>query len=108
MHIPRTLIAMMSEDLHLRILVALLTAAGLARAATFDEAQALYRTKRYAEAREVFEQVAAAEPGNAAAAYHLGELALMRSNQAEAVKWLEKATTLMPRSAPYFQALGDA
>ncbi|HUJ45429.1 MAG TPA: tetratricopeptide repeat protein [Opitutaceae bacterium] len=99
---------MMSQNLRLRFVVTVLTAAGLARAATFDEAQALYRTKRYAEARVVFEQVAAAEPGNAEAAYHLGELALMRNDEAEAIKWFEKAVALMPRSASYVQALGDA
>lgn len=85
-----------------------LATAGLIHAASFDEAQALYRTKRYAEARDAFEQVAAAEPNNAAAAYHLGQLALMRNAEAEAIKWLEKATALAPQSASYYQALGDA
>jgi len=99
---------MMSDHLLPRVLAVILAAGSLARAATFDEAQALYRTKRYAEARQVFEQVAAAEPGNAAAAYHLGQLALMRNDEAEAIRWLEKATALTPQSAPYFQALGDA
>jgi len=82
--------------------------AGVLRAATLPEAQELYRAKRYAEARTAFEQVAAADPGNADAAYHLGQLALMRNEQEEAVKWLEKATTLDPRSARYFKTLGDA
>lgn len=76
-------------------------------AATFDEAQALYKAKRYAEARVAFEQIAAAEPNNAAAAYHLGELAFMREDEQTAVSWLEKATALDPHSARYFQALGD-
>ena len=93
-----------------RVLLALacVASAGLLRAATLAEAQELYRAKRYAEARTAFEQVAAAEPDNADAAYHLGQLALMRDEQEEAVKWLEKATTLAPQSAPYFKALGDA
>jgi tetratricopeptide (TPR) repeat protein len=77
-------------------------------ATTLAEAQELYRAKRYAEARTAFAQVAAADPDNADAAYHLGQLALMRYEQEEAVKWLEKATTLAPRSSPYFKALGDA
>jgi tetratricopeptide (TPR) repeat protein len=77
-------------------------------ATTLAEAQELYRTKRYAEARTAFAQVAAADPDNAEAAYHLGQLALMRNEQEEAVKWLERATTLAPRSSPYFRALGDA
>jgi tetratricopeptide (TPR) repeat protein len=77
-------------------------------ATTLAEAQDLYRAKRYAEARTAFEQVTAADPDNTEAAYRLGRLALMRNEPEEAVKWLEKATTLAPRSSPYFKALGDA
>jgi tetratricopeptide (TPR) repeat protein len=83
-------------------------AAGRLAAATFDDAQELYRAKRYPEARAAFEAVAAAEPTNAAAAFHLGQLALMRNDEAEAVKWLEKAAALTPTSARYARALGDA
>ena len=79
-----------------------------ARAATAAEADELYRTKRYPEARAAYEQVIAAEPGNANAAYHLGQLALMRNAAEEAAKWLEQATALTPASSPYFRALGDA
>ena len=98
----------MSECLRALSLAACLSTAGPGHAASFDEAQALYRTKRYAEAHELFEQVAAAEPNNAAAAYHLGQLALMRNDEAEAIKWLAKATALAPQLAPNWQALGDA
>ena len=81
---------------------------GMLRAATLGEAEDLYRAKRYAEARTAFEQVAAADPQNAEAAYHLGLLALRRDAPEEAVHWLEKATAIAPRSAPFFEALGDA
>jgi tetratricopeptide (TPR) repeat protein len=81
---------------------------GAVRATTLDEAQELYKAKRYAEAQAAFEAIAAAEPTNAGAAYHLGELALMRNAPETAVRWLEKATTLNPRSELYVQALGDA
>jgi tetratricopeptide (TPR) repeat protein len=81
---------------------------GMLHATTLADAQDLYRAKRYVEARTAFEQVLAAEPDNAEAAYHLGKLALMRNEQEEAVKWLEKATALSARSSPYFKALGDA
>jgi tetratricopeptide (TPR) repeat protein len=77
-------------------------------ATPFENAQELYRAKRYAEARTAFETVAAAEPDNAAAAYHLGQLALMRSDATEAARWLQKATALAPTSARYVRALGDA
>jgi tetratricopeptide (TPR) repeat protein len=81
---------------------------GLIRAATLGEAQELFRAKRYAEARSAFEQVIAAEPNNAEAAYRLGLLAIRRDAPKEAVSWLEQATAISPRSAPFFQALGDA
>ncbi len=92
------------------VLLLLTTLAGGSRlaATTFDDAQELYRAKRYAEARTAFEAVAAAEPDNAAAAYHLGQLALMRNDETEAVRWLQKATALAPTSARYVRALGDA
>jgi tetratricopeptide (TPR) repeat protein len=93
-----------------RVLLALvcIATAGMLHATTIAEAQELYRAKRYAEARTAFEQVAAVDPDNTEAAYRLGRLALMRNEQEEAVKWLEKATMLAPRSSPYFKALGDA
>jgi tetratricopeptide (TPR) repeat protein len=98
----------MSAFYRVLLAVVCVASAGRLRAVTLAEAQELYRAKRYAEARTAFEQVAAADPDNAEAAYRLGMLALMRDGQEEAVKWLEKATALAPRSSPYFKALGDA
>ena len=48
------------------------------RAATFAQAEELYKAKHYPEAQTAFEAVIAAEPGNADAAYYLGDLAIMR------------------------------
>ncbi len=76
--------------------------------ATRAEAEALFNARRYAEAGAAFEQIAAAEPGNAQAAYRLGLLALMRDDPTEAVRRLEDATRLAPGVGAYFQALGDA
>lgn len=95
----------------LRVLAALACLAGAAAsggAATLGGAQALFQARRYPEAQAAFEQIAAAEPDNAEAAYRLGLLALMRDDPAEAVRRLEHATQLAPREAAYFQALGDA
>jgi tetratricopeptide (TPR) repeat protein len=78
------------------------------RATTAAQAEALYNAKRYVEARTAFEQVIAAAPNNASAAYYLGDLALMRDAPEEAAQWLEKATALAPESSQYFHALGDA
>jgi len=77
-------------------------------AATLAEAEELFRARRYAEAGATFEQIAAAEPGNAQAAYRLGQLALKRDDPAEAVRRLQRATELAPQEGDYFQALGDA
>ncbi|MFA5057973.1 MAG: tetratricopeptide repeat protein [Opitutaceae bacterium] len=85
-----------------------LAAGGLLHAASLPEAQELYRARRYGEAQAAYEQVIAAEPDNAEAAYRLGRLALLRDDPATAVKWLEKATALAPQSSPYFKSLGDA
>ena len=90
------------------LLLAALAAAGRLAAAPFDEAQELYRAKRYPEARTAFEAVAAAQPDNAEAAFQLGQLAMMRNDEPEAVKWFEKATALTPASARYARGLGDA
>jgi tetratricopeptide (TPR) repeat protein len=98
----------MTVCLRVLLVLACLTPAAPLRAATLAEAQELFRARRYVEARTAFEQVAVAEPGNAEAAYRLGLLALMRDDQAEAVKRLEQATRLAPEAGPYFQALGDA
>jgi len=47
-------------------------ACSAARSAPLDEGRALYRQKKYAEARAVLEPAVAANPANAAAAYFLG------------------------------------
>ncbi len=78
------------------------------RATTEAEAERLYQTRHYVEAQAAFEQLIAATPDNAGAAYHLGNLALMRNAPEEAAKWFEKATALAPRSSQYFRSLGDA
>ena len=98
----------MARHSFLLLALVLLSAAGPVRAVTAVEANELYRAKRYAEARTAFEQVLAAEPGNADAAYHLGDLALLRGAPQEAIEWLEKATALAPKSSEYARELGDA
>ena len=98
----------MARHLPLILLPFVLSCASPARAATTADAEELYRAKRYVEAQTAFEQVIAAEPTNANAAYHLGELAVMRGAPEEAVKWLESAPALVPKSARYFHELGDA
>ncbi len=82
-----------------------------ALAAPLDDALALYKDKKYPDARAAFEKIVAAEPTNAAAAHYLG-LTLVRrgDNKAleESLPWLEKATTLDPKNATYLAEFGKA
>ena len=84
--------------------------AALARAETpTEDAIALYRAKRYPEAREALEKIVAAEPGNAAACYHLGMTFRHRSEPgslAEAARWLRQAAQLEPRNPRYLADYG--
>jgi tetratricopeptide (TPR) repeat protein len=107
-HRGAALILAMLHPHRAALVLCCLAMAGPLAATTYDEARALYQARRYAEARTAFEGVAAAEPTNAGAAYHLGVLALMRDAPEEAVPWLEKATTLAPTSSRYLVSLGDA
>jgi tetratricopeptide (TPR) repeat protein len=98
----------MTRRFLLTSILSIVSCAAPLRATTGAQAEELYNARRYAEARPAFEQVIAAEPSDASAAYYLGDLALMRDDPEEAVKWLEKATALAPKSSQYFHALGDA
>lgn len=82
-----------------------------ASATPFDEAVSLFRAKNYPAAREAFEQIAAAEPANAAACHYLGLILLRRGDSTaidDAVKWLEKAAKLEPANAAYLADFGGA
>jgi tetratricopeptide (TPR) repeat protein len=93
----------------LRLLVLLACAATLGRAETPSEAAlALFKAKRYPEARAAFEQIVAAAPNDASAHYYLGVLANRRSDTDEAIRQLEQATALAPTNSEYFADLGDA
>lgn len=74
----------------------------------FDDALQLYKTKHYPDAQAAFEQLARAEPENAAVAYYLGRLAEKRGSTDDAVAYLEKAATLDPANAGYALELGGA
>ena len=93
-----------------RLLFALFVCcAGFLRAEPAGEsALALYKAKRYPEARAAFEQIAARDPRNAPAHYYLGLLAQRRSDDDEAIRQLEQATALDPQKSDYFMDLGAA
>src|SRR5437764_66865 len=75
--------------------VFVLAASGQPKAETdFDAAVALFKAKRYPEARALLEKVVAAEPQNAAACHYLGRAIVARNDDAaytEGLKWLAKA-----------------
>ena len=105
---PRNRFSTMPCRFPLVLILSVLWCAASLHATTAGQAEELYNARRYVEARAAFEQVIAAEPNNASAAYHLGDLAMMRDAPEEAAQWLEKATELAPKSSQYFHALGDA
>ena len=98
----------MTTTLRAAVRLALLALACRLHAGPAEDAAALYGDHKFGEAQAAFERLAAAEPGNAEAAYYLGLLALHRNEPEEAVRLLEKATTLAPSTARYLRALGDA
>lgn len=80
-------------------------------AASIDDAIALYKDKKYPDARAALEKITAAEPANAAAAYYLGMTLLRRGDGkalADGVPWLEKAAALEPTNARYLADFGGA
>lgn len=73
-----------------------------------NSALALYRDKHYGDAQPILERIVARDPGNSRAVFHLGALALRRGDATEAVRLLEQAAQLDPKSARYQNELGDA
>lgn len=97
----------------MRVLVALVFAflGNLAAATPLDDAIALYKEKRFPEARANLEKLTAAEQQNATACHYLG-LTLLDGNdpalQENAIAWLGKAVQLDPDNVTYLFAYGEA
>lgn len=87
-------------------------AAGAAEAmgsAAFLAAEALFKARRYPEARAEFEKIVATEPRNAAACHYLGLAWKLRNDteaMEQAVVWLAKAVELEPKNATYLADFG--
>jgi len=80
-------------------------------AGPLDDAIALYRDKKYPEARAALEKLTAAEPANAAAAYYYGMTLRRRGDNTaidDAVPWLAKAVELEPDNATYLADFGGS
>jgi Flp pilus assembly protein TadD len=89
----------------LPLLVAVLSAAAPAfGAATVNDGIALFKQRKFAEARAVLEPLAAANPSDGAAAYYLG-MAFLRQGGPTALDsarlWLGKSVKLAPENAGY-------
>jgi tetratricopeptide (TPR) repeat protein len=86
------------------------TAACSHAASDFDAAMGHFKAKRFADAREAFRKIVAAEPANAAACHFLGRaITAARNDNAayeEALAWLAKAVELQPRNAIYHGIYG--
>ena len=78
-------------------------------APSLDEAKAFIEKRNYPAARQMLEQLTAAEPANAEAFFQLGRAAMILGDDpVTAVPNLEKAVELNPSSSLYQQRLGDA
>jgi tetratricopeptide (TPR) repeat protein len=87
----------------------LLVTVGLALdEAAYKSAVELYNQRKPLEAQQIFETLAAAEPGNADIQFYLGRLALQRDDHEKAVTYLEKAVALAPANSRMRLRLGDA
>jgi len=91
------------------LLVLALSARALA--SSTDQAFALYKDGKFADARKALEAVVATEPQNARACFCLGRciMATERSQQGldEAVPWLEKAAKFAPSDPEILAAYGE-
>jgi tetratricopeptide (TPR) repeat protein len=89
-------------------------AAGFAAAPAdsgFEAALALFKAKRYPEARVAFEKLAVANRNNAAAVHYLGRTIIARNDPValeEGLAWLGKAVELDPNNAVYLGIYGGA
>jgi len=81
-----------------------------ALATPLDDAIALYKEKKFTEARAELEKITTAEPQNAEACHYLG-LALRRSRDPalleSSVDWLKKAVDLKPDNTTYLVEYGS-
>jgi tetratricopeptide (TPR) repeat protein len=73
-----------------------------------ETARAHFEAGRFAEAGEILDKLAVAEPTNADVHYYLGVLALRQNKLEAAIANLEQATTLAPRNSRYWLELGGA
>lgn len=82
---------------------------GAVEPARIDAARALFHQRgKSAEAQQAFEAIAAEDPRNHAAQYHLGLLAYRRDDMDACVAYLERAIALAPNDGASHKALGDA
>jgi tetratricopeptide (TPR) repeat protein len=86
----------------------LLLGGGRVAASDFDDAVALFKAKRYPDARAAFEKLAAADPRNGSAHFYLGRIALYRDDPAAAAAELEQAAASDPKNSDCFYWLGSA
>lgn len=87
---------------------ALATAVAANDVERLGDARALYEEGKNDEAQSAFEELLGENKNSADVRYHLGMLALRRSDFEAAIKELEKAVELAPDSSEYHRRLGDA
>ncbi len=79
-----------------------------AEPATFEAARALFDSRKFGEAQQVFEKLAVSDPKNPEMNYYLGQLANRRNEPDRAVAFLNQAVAAAPTVGRYHHVLGDA
>ena len=84
------------------------SAAAATDPAAFETARALVAEKKFPEAQQAFEKLAATNPKDAEVNFQLGELALRRNEFEKAAAYFEKAAAAEPKASRHQRRLGDA
>ena len=106
MHLARLLVLVSTS---LAVFLAAAAGASEETKSDFDTALALFKARRYPEARVALEKIVAADPQNAAAHHYLGRTIAARNDTAalkEALVPLSKAVELDPDNAVYLGIYG--
>jgi len=83
----------------MRLLLAMLCAAATLAAQTIEQAESLWKQRRYEESKAAFEALVKAHPRNAEYRVRFGDLFLERFNAPEAAKLYNEALSIQPKQA---------
>lgn len=81
---------------------------GVAQTNGVEQGIQYFNSQKYAEAKQVFESLAAGKTTDPVVAYHLGRIFIREGNYEKAIDWLERAIASEPNNSNYHFWLGRA